>query len=42
MAVVYMNLQLPRCTANVSPHCWWALTPPSHLYNDNDNNLADS
>ena len=32
MAVVYMNLQLPRCTADVSPHRWWALTPPSHPY----------
>lgn len=22
MAVVYMNLQLPRCTASMSPYCW--------------------
>ena len=27
-----MNLQLPRCTAGMSPYRWWALTPPSHPY----------
>ena len=27
---VYLNLQLPRHTAPVSPQAWWALTPPSH------------
>lgn len=29
---VYANLQLSRCTATVSPSCWWSLTPPSHPY----------
>jgi len=29
---VYMNLQLPRRTALVSPQAWWALAPPSHPY----------
>ena len=29
---VYMNLQLPGCTATMSPSRWWALTPPSHPY----------
>jgi len=32
MTPVYMNFQLPRCTARMSPHDWWALTPPSHPY----------
>ena len=32
MTPVYVNFQLPRCTARVSPHDWWALTPPSHPY----------
>ena len=27
MTPVYMNFQLPRCTARMSPHDWWALTP---------------
>ena len=31
-SLVYMNFQLPMCTARVSPHGWWALTPPSHPY----------
>ena len=31
-ALVYMNFQLPMCTARMSPHGWWALTPPSHPY----------
>ena len=30
--VVYMNLQLPRCTADMSPCRWWALTSPSHHF----------
>lgn len=29
---VYMNFQLPGCTALVSPSGWWALAPPSHPY----------
>ena len=29
---VYMNFQLPGCTAPVSPLAWWALAPPSHPY----------
>lgn len=29
---VYMNLQQPRCTASMSPCCWWSLAPPSHPY----------
>ena len=29
---VYLNLQLPRHTAPVSPQAWWALAPPSHPY----------
>lgn len=29
---VYANFQLPMCTARMSPHGWWALTPPSHPY----------
>ena len=29
---VYMNFQPPMCTARMSPHDWWALTPPSHPY----------
>ena len=29
---VYMFLQLPRQTARISPHAWWALAPPSHPY----------
>ena len=29
-AVVYLNLQLPRRTADMSPCRWWALAPPSH------------
>ena len=32
MTPVYMNFQLPRCTARMLPHDWWALTPPSHPY----------
>ena len=27
---VYMNFQLPECTAPTSLPAWWALTPPSH------------
>ena len=29
-SVVYLNLQLPRRTADMSPCRWWALAPPSH------------
>ena len=29
---VYMNFQPPMCTARMSPHDRWALTPPSHPY----------
>ena len=31
-SLVYMNFQLPACTASVSPLIWWALAPPSHPY----------
>lgn len=31
-APVYMNFQLPGCTAPMSPPAWWALAPPSHPY----------
>ena len=39
---IYMNLQHPRCTASVSPHRWWALTPPSHLYLSGDRQFFSS
>ena len=31
-SLVYMNFQPPMCTARMSPHDRWALTPPSHPY----------
>ena len=30
--MVYMNLQPPEDTADVSPRRWWSLKPPSHPY----------